>query len=115
MRRPLAVTMIATFFFAATLLLWILSVVLLTRGFRQVVVILLGLSFGPAIAAVGLWWGRLWSRWFAVVLVLVLGVWYLSQVIFAQDWMRTGIAAAIAAAILAALWHPRVRGFCRLL
>ena len=132
-RRPRAITVVAAFLFAATVIAVVVGLALLFPGrlldwladlnrpgmavFRVAGrwsgLFLLALAAGTGSAAVGLRRGRRWAWWFAVVLFVMDGAGDLVSYAVTRDVVRSLAGVAICLVFLYALSRPAVRDFCR--
>ena len=133
MQRPLAVTIVAGFLFAASFVAWLVGAALLypTRltdwlftlnpaaraGFEAMGwtagVLLLALGCGTLAASAGLRRGRRWAWWFAVTLFIVNTAGDVIALVILRDWLRNGAGVLVGLVFLLALLEPRVKAYCR--
>ncbi len=133
MKRPLAVSIVAGFLFAATFIAWMVATVLLhPTGFTEWMftlnpparagfaalgwiasVLLCALGCGTLAAAVALRSGREWAWWFAVILFIVNICGDVVAFFVLHDWMRSGSGVVIGLVFVAVLLQPGVKSYCQ--
>ncbi len=129
--RPVAISVIAAFLFAATAIAAFVGCTLLFPGrlldwlaqfnkpgmasFRAIGrwsgIFLIALGCGTFSAAIGMLRGRNWAWWFAVVLFIVDGTGDLASFLVTGDWLRSASGAIISGIFLFTLSRPRVRNY----
>ena len=131
MQRPLAVSIVAAFLFAATLVAWLVAGALLyptaltdwmfrlnppaRSGFEALGwmagALLFALGCGTLMAASGLRRGQRWAWWFAVILFIVNGVGDIVALFVLRDWLRSGAGVLIGLTFLWTLLRSNVRAY----
>ncbi|MBZ5610676.1 MAG: hypothetical protein LAP38_20630 [Acidobacteriia bacterium] len=129
--RPPPVLVIAAFLFAATLIAVVAGTTLifpsrfsdwlweLNRPARTMLrplgsalgAVLIALGVGTALTGMGLWRGRRWAWWLAVLLFTVNGCGEIVSFFMIRDFVRSGSGLAIAAVFLFYLNRANVRRF----
>lgn len=129
--RPIAISVIAAFLFAATLVSAIVGTSLLIPGTfldriwevnkpayagfealgRASGLLLLLLGIYTAFAGAGLIKGRKWGRWLAIALFVVNGVGDVVNLLRTRDWLKSGAGVLIAATFLFCLFRSRATAF----
>ena len=132
MKRPLAVSIVAAFLFAATFIAWLVAAALLhpTQFIEWMFtlnppayaafnalgwmagVLLFALGCSTLAAAIGLRRARRWAWWFAVILFIVNTSGDVVALFLLRDWLRSGSGVLIGLMFVFALLRSNARTYC---